>query len=110
MERVNDKAVVFLPWATIEAEAQRQILNTAQMPFVFKHVAVMPDCHYGKGATVGTVLATDGAVIRSGGPRAGPDQPVLRLPRQVAARQRPLRGHAVRRPRSAADLGWALVT
>jgi len=33
------------------------------MPFVFKHVAVMPDCHYGKGATVGTVLATDGAII-----------------------------------------------
>src|SRR5688572_17700218 len=33
------------------------------MPFVFKHVAVMPDCHYGKGATVGTVLATQGAVI-----------------------------------------------
>src|SRR5438874_8001500 len=33
------------------------------MPFVFKHVAVMPDCHYGKGATVGTVLATRGAVI-----------------------------------------------
>src|SRR6266540_3666226 len=33
------------------------------MPFIFKHVAVMPDCHYGKGATVGTVLATKGAVI-----------------------------------------------
>ena len=63
MERVNDKAVVFLPWKTIEAEAQQQILNTAKMPFVFKHVAVMPDCHYGKGATVGTVLATDGAII-----------------------------------------------
>ena len=63
MERVNEKAVVFLPWDTIEAEAQQQILNTATMPFVFKHVAVMPDCHYGKGATVGTVLATDGAVI-----------------------------------------------
>ena len=45
------------------AEAQQQILNTAQMPFVFKHVAVMPDCHYGKGATVGTVLPTEGAVI-----------------------------------------------
>ncbi len=55
MERVSDKAVVFVPWNTIEAEAQRQILNTASMPFVFKHVAVMPDCHYGKGATVGTV-------------------------------------------------------
>ena len=63
MERVNDKAVVFLPWNTIEAEAQRQILTTSAMPFVFKHVAVMPDCHYGKGATVGTVLPTDGAVI-----------------------------------------------
>ena len=63
MERVNDRAVVFLPWNTIEAEAQQQILNTSTMPFVFKHVAVMPDCHYGKGATVGTVLPTDGAVI-----------------------------------------------
>jgi tRNA-splicing ligase RtcB len=33
------------------------------MPFIFKHVAVMPDCHYGKGATVGTVLATRGSII-----------------------------------------------
>src|SRR3954468_5391302 len=33
------------------------------MPFIYEHVAVMPDCHYGKGATVGTVLATRGAVI-----------------------------------------------
>ncbi|MBA3271906.1 MAG: RtcB family protein [Acidobacteria bacterium] len=63
MERVNDKAIVFLPWETIEAQAKQQILNTAKMPFVFKHVAVMPDCHYGKGATVGTVLATKGAII-----------------------------------------------
>ena len=63
VETVNDKAVVFLPWNTIEPEAQQQILNTASMPFVFKHVAVMPDCHYGKGATVGTVLATQGALI-----------------------------------------------
>jgi tRNA-splicing ligase RtcB (3'-phosphate/5'-hydroxy nucleic acid ligase) len=63
MQQVQDKAVVFLPWDTIEPEAQQQILNTASMPFVFKHVAVMPDCHYGKGATVGTVLATEGAVI-----------------------------------------------
>jgi tRNA-splicing ligase RtcB len=63
MQRVSDKIVVFLPWDTIEKEAQQQIINTASMPFVFKHVAVMPDCHYGKGATVGTVLATRGAVI-----------------------------------------------
>src|SRR6185503_11093565 len=63
MQRINDKAVVFLPWETIEAEAQKQILNTASMPFVFRHVAVMPDCHYGKGATVGTVLPTTDAII-----------------------------------------------
>src|ERR671911_849620 len=63
MERVSEKAVVFLPWHTIESEAQQQILNTAKMPFVFKHVAVMPDCHYGKGATVGTVLPTAGAIV-----------------------------------------------
>ncbi len=33
------------------------------MPFLFKHVAVMPDVHLGKGATVGSVIATEGAVI-----------------------------------------------
>ena len=69
MERVNTKTVVFLPWNSIEPEAQQQILNTASMPFVFKHVAVMPDCHYGKGATVGTVLATDGRGDSRGGGR-----------------------------------------
>src|SRR3954469_15516121 len=63
MERVGEHAVVFLPWNTIEPEAQQQIANTASMPFVFKHVAVMPDCHYGKGATVGSVLPTEGAII-----------------------------------------------
>jgi tRNA-splicing ligase RtcB (3'-phosphate/5'-hydroxy nucleic acid ligase) len=63
VQQVGDKAVVFLPWDTIESEARQQIMNTAQMPFVFEHVAVMPDCHYGKGATVGTVLPTDGAIV-----------------------------------------------
>jgi tRNA-splicing ligase RtcB (3'-phosphate/5'-hydroxy nucleic acid ligase) len=63
MHRVNERIVVFLPWNTIEPEAQQQILNTSTMPFVFKHVAVMPDCHYGKGATIGTVLATTSAII-----------------------------------------------
>jgi hypothetical protein len=62
MQRFTDKAV-FLPWDTIEAEAKNQILNTAKMPFVFQHIAVMPDCHYGRGATVGTALPTKGAII-----------------------------------------------
>ena len=63
MEQPTDKAVVLLPWNTIEPEAQQQILNTAKMDFVFKHVAVMPDCHYGRGATIGTVLPTNGAIV-----------------------------------------------
>ena len=63
MHRLNEKAVLFAPPETIEPEALRQIENTASMPFIFKHVAVMPDCHYGKGATVGTVLATKGSII-----------------------------------------------
>src|SRR5436853_7866092 len=63
MFRLNDKAILFAPPQSIEPEARKQIENTASMPFIFKHVAVMPDCHYGKGATVGTVLATEGAII-----------------------------------------------
>src|SRR4051812_3627156 len=63
MYRLSEKAVLFLPPETVEAEALAQIRNTASMGFIFRHVAVMPDCHYGKGATVGTVLATRGAVI-----------------------------------------------
>jgi tRNA-splicing ligase RtcB len=63
MYRLGEKAILFLPPDTIEAGALKQIENTASMPFIYKHVAVMPDCHYGKGATVGTVLATKGHII-----------------------------------------------
>jgi tRNA-splicing ligase RtcB len=63
MERLTEKVVLFLPSSTIEAEALKQINNVAEMPFTYKHVAVMPDCHVGKGATVGSVIATKGAVI-----------------------------------------------
>ncbi len=59
---MNEKIKTFIPWEEIEIEAQEQVLNTSKLPFLFKWVAVMPDCHYGKGATVGTVLATHGAI------------------------------------------------
>jgi tRNA-splicing ligase RtcB len=45
MYRLSDKAVLFAPPESIETEALKQIENTASMPFIFKHVAVMPDCH-----------------------------------------------------------------
>ena len=63
MFRLSDKAILFLPPDAVEPSARQQIENTASMPFIYKHVAVMPDCHYGKGATVGTVIATKGALI-----------------------------------------------
>ncbi|PKL77617.1 MAG: RNA-splicing ligase RtcB [Candidatus Melainabacteria bacterium HGW-Melainabacteria-1] len=42
---------------------QTQLLQTAQLPFIFKHIAAMPDCHVGKGSTVGSVIPTKGAII-----------------------------------------------
>jgi len=47
----------------VEEEAEKQLRNSAGLPFIFHHVAVMPDVHFGKGATVGSVIATKGAVI-----------------------------------------------
>ena len=47
----------------VEPEAIKQLQNTASLPFIFKHVAAMPDVHFGLGATVGSVVATRGAVI-----------------------------------------------
>ncbi|MGF1603325.1 MAG: RtcB family protein [Thermosynechococcaceae cyanobacterium] len=44
-------------------EAIAQIKNVASLPFIYKHVAVMPDVHWGRGATIGSVIATKGAVI-----------------------------------------------
>jgi tRNA-splicing ligase RtcB len=46
-----------------EAQAEQQVRNLADMPFIHKHVAVMPDVHAGIGATVGSVIATRGAII-----------------------------------------------
>jgi tRNA-splicing ligase RtcB (3'-phosphate/5'-hydroxy nucleic acid ligase) len=47
----------------VEDGARAQLTRAAQMPFVFKHVAAMPDVHVGIGATVGSVIPTKGAVI-----------------------------------------------
>jgi tRNA-splicing ligase RtcB len=63
MDKINDKIVTFLDPATIEPPAKQQLLNISELPFVFNHIAVMPDCHLGKGATVGSVIATKGAII-----------------------------------------------
>lgn len=46
-----------------EAEARAQLMNIASLPFIHQWIAVMPDVHLGKGATIGSVVPTVGAVI-----------------------------------------------
>ena len=54
-----------LSWANHELDSKETQMakNVASLPFVFKHVALMPDVHLGKGALVGSVIATKDAVI-----------------------------------------------
>lgn len=47
----------------VEASAQQQLTQLAALPFIFKHVAVMPDVHAGIGSTVGSVIATRRAIV-----------------------------------------------
>ena len=47
----------------VEESAKKQLSNTARMPFIYKHIAVMPDVHLGKGSTIGSVIPTLGAII-----------------------------------------------
>jgi tRNA-splicing ligase RtcB len=61
MEPLSEK---LLNWASIlDEQTRRQAENTASLPFVHPHVALMPDAHLGKGATVGSVLPTRSAII-----------------------------------------------
>src|SRR3954464_11776528 len=53
-----------LNWASIIAPTtQAQAEVTSTMPFIYPHLALMPDAHLGKGATVGSVIPTLGAII-----------------------------------------------
>ena len=47
----------------VEDVAVEQLRNIANMPFIHRHVAVMPDVHWGMGPTIGSVIATKGAII-----------------------------------------------
>jgi len=53
---------IWAPLEEVESVALDQLRNIASLPWVFKHVAAMPDVHYGKGATVGSVIAMKNAV------------------------------------------------
>lgn len=47
----------------LEDEARKQLQNLASLPFIHKHIAAMPDVHWGMGATIGSVIATKGAIV-----------------------------------------------
>jgi tRNA-splicing ligase RtcB len=47
----------------LEEQARLQLINIASLPFIHKHVAAMPDVHWGMGATIGSVIATKGAIV-----------------------------------------------
>lgn len=50
----------------VEPEAMKQLQQIASLDFIGPHVAVMPDVHLGRGATVGSVIPAHGAIIPAG--------------------------------------------
>ncbi len=64
MKVTNENNIPIKSWVTdIEDGALEQANNLANLPFAFKHIALMPDCHQGYGMPIGGVLATKGVVI-----------------------------------------------
>ncbi|HJQ02253.1 MAG TPA: RtcB family protein [Jatrophihabitans sp.] len=61
MQQISNR---LMNWASILDDATRQqAVRTSEMPFIYPHLALMPDAHLGKGATVGSVIPTLGAII-----------------------------------------------
>jgi tRNA-splicing ligase RtcB len=63
---IESRGVPIKAWThgvPVEPEARKQLKNIAELPFIHGHVAVMPDVHLGRGATVGSVIPTKGAII-----------------------------------------------
>lgn len=65
-ELIEGQKVPIKAWikgVQVEEKAKQQLINLSSMPFLYKHIACMPDVHWGMGATVGSVIATKGAII-----------------------------------------------
>lgn len=85
MKVISDTRVPIKIWTNdIEAEAETQLRSLSDLPFIYKHVAVMPDVHAGRGSTIGTVIATKGAIIPSAvGVDIGCGMCALKLPLKI---------------------------
>jgi tRNA-splicing ligase RtcB (3'-phosphate/5'-hydroxy nucleic acid ligase) len=63
MKKVNDKLLV---WGSeVDDKTRQQASRASRLPFVPTHVALMPDAHLGIGATIGSVIPTEGAIVPS---------------------------------------------
>ena len=61
---INSERIPIKLWLDeVEEGALKQAKNLANLPFSFRHVAIMPDCHEGFGMPIGGVLATSGVII-----------------------------------------------
>jgi tRNA-splicing ligase RtcB len=64
MEVADGKPVkMWTEGVAVDDFARDQLTHTAKLPFIFRHLAVMPDVHAGKGSTIGSVIPTLGAII-----------------------------------------------
>ena len=114
MEQVSKR---FFNWASIlEPQARQQAENTASMPFIYPHLALMPDAHHGKGATVGSVIPTLGAIMPAAvGVDIGCGMIAMRTQftaedmRRRGELGRPARGHRARHPAVGRELQHGLL-
>jgi tRNA-splicing ligase RtcB (3'-phosphate/5'-hydroxy nucleic acid ligase) len=60
---MTDRIKTWTEGVFVEPTAMAQVEKMASLPFVFRHVAVLPDCHAGKGSVVGSVIPTIGALV-----------------------------------------------
>lgn len=60
---MGDKLPIKMWIDDIEEGAMKQAANSSRLPFAFKHIAIMPDCHQGYGMPIGGVLATKDYII-----------------------------------------------
>lgn len=63
MRELSPRIKAWVDHVHVEEEAVQQLKNTAKLPFIHSHIAVMPDVHFGIGATVGSVVPMKGALV-----------------------------------------------
>ena len=84
---ITDTKTPIKIWASdLEASAEAQVRKVASLPFLHSHVALMSDAHHGKGSTIGTVIATAGAILPAAvGVDLGCGMAALQLPFKIDA-------------------------